>query len=110
MRKFWVAARGVSISHSQTIRQHQLLSRGEISMPDDKGPSRTTMGIIAILLGGLGIHKFMMGMTTAGIIQICLYCCFGIGHIIGIIEGVIYLTKTDEEFYQTYIVGKKQWF
>jgi len=31
-------------------------------------------------------------------------------HIIGIIEGVIYLTKTDEEFYRLYIVGRRGWF
>jgi hypothetical protein len=31
-------------------------------------------------------------------------------HIIGIIEGIIYLTKTDEQFYQTYMVEKKGWF
>jgi hypothetical protein len=30
--------------------------------------------------------------------------------IIGIIEGIIYLTKTDAEFYQLYVVQKKQWF
>ena len=78
-------------------------------MPEGQGSNRTTIGIVAILLGSLGIHKFMMGMTTAGIIQILLSCC-GVGGIIGVIEGIIYLTKTDEEFYQTYVVGKKQWF
>jgi len=30
--------------------------------------------------------------------------------LIGLIEGIIYLTKTDEEFYQTYQAGKKTWF
>ena len=51
----------------------------------------------------------MLGMTKAGIIQLILgFCC--VGGIIGIIEGVIYLTKTDEEFIQTYEVGKKEWF
>ena len=79
-------------------------------MAEQQGPNRTTMGIIAILLGGLGIHKFMMGNTGTGIIQLLLYCCFGIGHIIGIVEGIIYLTKTDDEFYQIYVVEKKQWF
>lgn len=78
-------------------------------MAEAQGPSRTTCGIVAILIGGLGIHKFMLGMTTAGIIQIVLSCC-GVGSLIGLIEGIIYLTKTDEEFYQTYVVGKKQWF
>jgi TM2 domain-containing membrane protein YozV len=70
---------------------------------------RILCGILAILLGGLGVHKFMLGMTKAGIIQLILgFCC--IGGIIGIIEGIIYLTKTDEEFTQIYEIGKKEWF
>ena len=36
--------------------------------------------------------------------------CFGIGGIIGLIEGIIYLTKSDADFIQTYQVGKKEWF
>ena len=41
-----------------------------------------------------------------------LTCGFGgaIIGIIGLVEGVIYLTKTDEDFYQTYQVNKKPWF
>jgi TM2 domain-containing membrane protein YozV len=72
-------------------------------------------GIFAILLGSLGIHKFVLGNTTPGVIMLVatLLTC-GIGgmvmHVIGIIEGVIYLTKTDQEFYQIYIVDKKAWF
>ena len=38
-----------------------------------------------------------------------LYLIF-VPTIIGIIEGIIYLTKSDEEFVQTYIVNKKPWF
>jgi TM2 domain-containing membrane protein YozV len=78
-------------------------------MAKEEGPSRVTCGILAILLGGLGIHKFMLGNITGGIIMIVLSCC-GVGSIIGLIEGIIYLTKTDEEFYQTYVVEKKGWF
>ncbi len=68
-------------------------------------------GLLGILLGGFGIHKFILGYTKEGIIQliITVVTC-GIGSIIGLIEGIIYLTKTDEEFYQTYQVGKKGWF
>jgi hypothetical protein len=53
----------------------------------------------------------MLGMPTPGIIQIVIsvFTC-GFGGWIAIIEGILYLTKTDEEFYQTYVVGKKQWF
>jgi TM2 domain-containing membrane protein YozV len=68
-------------------------------------------GVLAILLGSLGIHKFILGYTTEGIIQlvISVVTC-GIGSIIGLIEGIVYLTKTDEEFYQTYQVNKRGWF
>ncbi len=72
-------------------------------------------GICGILLGALGIHKFIIGATTPGIIMLCvsvISCGFAspIMSIIGIIEGIIYLTKSDEEFNQTYLIGKKGWF
>lgn len=66
--------------------------------------------LLGILLGGLGLHKFYLGYTTAGIIQILLTFCFGIGHVIGIVEGVIYLTKPDEEFDRIYVQGEHPWF
>ncbi len=73
---------------------------------------RLVCGILAILLGWLGVHRFMMGDTTGGIIRIVISVCTCTvaGQIIGIVEGIIYLTKTDQDFYQTYIVGKKGWF
>ena len=70
---------------------------------------KVTAGVLAILLGGLGIHKFYLGYTKEGIIQLILGLC-GIGSIIGLIEGIIYLTKSDEEFVATYVTGKKGWF
>lgn len=68
------------------------------------------LGILGILYGGWGIHKFVMGYTKEGIIQLLLCLCCGIGTIIGVIEGIIYLTKSDEEFVETYIKGRKGWF
>ena len=67
-------------------------------------------GILAILAGSFGIHKFILGYTNEGIIQLVLGLCFGIGGIIGIIEGIIYLTKSDEDFVRTYIQGHRGWF
>ena len=72
---------------------------------------KMTAGICAILLGWLGVHKFILGYTTEGIIQIVItFITCGVGHIIGLIEGIIYLTKSDEEFVRTYIQNKKGWF
>ena len=68
-------------------------------------------GICAILVGWLGVHKFVLGYTTEGIIQLCIgVVTCGTSSIIGIIEGIIYLTKSDEEFVRTYIQNKKGWF
>ncbi|MDZ4815792.1 MAG: TM2 domain-containing protein [Verrucomicrobiota bacterium] len=67
-------------------------------------------GICAILIGGLGIHKFILGYTLEGVLQILLSLVCGLGAIIGVIEGIIYLKKTDEEFVATYITNKRGWF
>ncbi len=72
---------------------------------------KMTAGICGILLGGFGVHKFILGYSTEGIIQIVItIVTCGIGSIIGLIEGIIYLTKSDEEFVRTYIQNKKGWF
>jgi len=77
----------------------------------DNGENKKLLaGLLAILIGGLGIHKFILGYTKEGVIQILLNILCGVGAIIGLIEGIIYLTKSDEEFYNTYQVGKKPWF
>ena len=68
-------------------------------------------GILGILLGGLAIHKFYLGYTQTGIIQLVLgVVTCGIFGIVGLIEGIIYLTKSDEQFVSEYVVGQKQWF
>jgi TM2 domain-containing membrane protein YozV len=72
-------------------------------------------GICGILIGGLGVHKFILGNTTPGLIMLLvtiltLGCGGFIMGPIGLIEGIMYLTKSDEDFYQTYMVEKKAWF
>ncbi len=80
-------------------------------------------GILGILLGWAGVHKFVLGYQKEGIIMLVLsvvgfvLTCIGIGvflvwavGLVGLIEGIIYITKSDEEFYNTYQVGRKPWF
>lgn len=68
-------------------------------------------GVLGIVLGAWGVHRFILGDATGGIIRIVItVVTCGIGGLIGLIEGIIYLTKSDEEFVQTYIVEKKAWF
>ena len=79
------------------------------------GDKKIIAGILAIVVGSLGIHKFILGYTTEGVIMLLisvLSCGILaiIPTVIGIIEGVMYLTKSDEEFVRTYIQSKKGWF
>lgn len=79
--------------------------------PVNQENKRVIAGIFALILGGLGVHKFILGYTQEGIIQLIIgICTCGIGGVIGFIEGIIYLVKTDEEFYQTYQANKRGWF
>lgn len=65
------------------------------------GKDRTTAAIFALLLGGIGAHKFYLGKTTQGILYL-LFVWTLIPAIIAFVEGIIYLTKSDAEFQQAY--------
>ncbi len=80
--------------------------------PEQQDNKKIAAGLLAILLGPLGIHKFLLGYTSEGIIWLIISVCTcgTVTSLLGLIEGIIYLTKSDEEFYQTYQVGKKAWF
>ena len=72
-------------------------------------------GICGILLGTFGVHKFILGYQTEGVIMllVSLLSCGMLAivmQIIGIVEGITYLTKSDEEFVRTYVEGRKGWF
>jgi TM2 domain-containing membrane protein YozV len=80
--------------------------------------------LTAILLGGLGVHKFILGFPIAGglMLGINLLCiitgiCFFVPWLgslvvltISVIEGILYLTKSDQQFYQDYAINKREWF
>lgn len=59
--------------------------------------SRVTAGVLGILLGGLGIHKFYLGKVGLGVVYI-LFCWTYVPAIIGLVEGIIYLTQNDQDF------------
>lgn len=74
--------------------------------------------LLAFFLGAFGAHKFYLGYTAQGVIMLLVFL-FGwlllgipsmIIGIIAFIEFIIYLIKSEEDFEQTYVVGKKSWF
>ena len=68
--------------------------------PGDYTPgakSRITAGILGILLGGIGVHKFYLNKVRLGILYL-VFCWTAIPAIIGLVEGIIYLTQDDVTF------------
>ncbi|MCR5755510.1 MAG: NINE protein [Acetatifactor sp.] len=59
--------------------------------------SKIAAALLAIFLGGLGIHKFYLGKVGMGIFYL-LFCWTGIPAIVGFIEGIVYLCSNDENF------------
>ena len=85
------------------------------NLPPDANSKRIAAGICGILLGSFGIHKFILGYYLAGTIMLLFTICScfllgGIVHMVGLIEGILYLVKSDEEFYKTYIANRRTWF
>ena len=72
-------------------------------------------GILAIMLGFLGVHKFILGYVGIGMVMLLVSVvsfgwCTPLMLIVGLIEGIVYLTRTDYEFYERYLVGRREWF
>lgn len=76
-------------------------------------------GLLAIFFGWLGIHKFYLGYPMPGFIMLGITLLggtvtFGLASIamgiIGVIEGILYLTRSQLEFEQLYVCAKREWF
>lgn len=63
--------------------------------------SKVVAVLLAIFLGGIGLHKFYLGQIGWGIVYL-LFCWTGIPSLVGLIEGIIYLTMSDAEFARKY--------
>lgn len=63
--------------------------------------SKSTAGILALILGGFGVHKFYLGKTGMGILY-AVFCWTFIPALVAFIEGIILLTMSDEAFNQKY--------
>jgi len=81
--------------------------------------SKIAAGLLGIFLGAFGVHKFYLARNTPALIMLLVSIVAGIVTLglataimgtIGLIEGIIYLTKTDQEFYDVYVVQGKDWF
>jgi TM2 domain-containing membrane protein YozV len=111
-----LAAANFDTPVGRDILEQEIVFMGEELVPKKEFVDKKMIaGILGILIGGFGIHKFMLGMTKPGLIMllVTVLTC-GIGGLImgpiGLIEGILYLTKSDDDFYEQYGVEKKEWF
>ncbi len=81
--------------------------------------SKVAAGLLGIFLGWLGIHKFYLGYSKEGVIVLLVSIlggvvtcggAAGVMSVIGLVEGIIYLTTSDEEFERRYVQGRRGWF
>lgn len=115
-KEFEENAKQASDEVNSSAKEFSEGAKGALNSQENK---KVLVGILAIVLGGLGVHKFILGYNKEGIILLVVTIGLSIitcgilgwiGMVVGLIEGIIYLTKTDEEFYNTYQVGRKPWF
>jgi TM2 domain-containing membrane protein YozV len=72
-----------------------------VALERTDGRTKVAAGLFGILLGGLGIHKFYLGQTGLGIVYL-VFCWTFIPSLIGLVEGIVYLSMTDEDFAKRY--------
>lgn len=102
------------------ISKYEPWNQPELPKPESK---RVLAGVLALILGPFGVHKFvlnyqreglfLLGLTVLGFATACLQIgilFLAIAGVVSFIEGIIYLTKTDDEFYEIYQRNKKGWF
>ena len=65
------------------------------AIPGDK--NRIAAGVLALLLGGFGIHKFYMGQTGKGIFYLLFFWTL-IPSLLAFVEGICILLENDEKF------------
>ena len=80
-----------------------------------RASNKIPAGICGIILGAFGVHKFILGYTGTGVLMllVTILSCgvfYPVMHLIGLIEGIIYLAKSDDDFVHTYVDGRKEWF
>jgi len=66
--------------------------------------NRSTAGLLALLLGGLGVHRFYLRQIGLGILYL-VFCWTFIPAIVALVDGIIILTQSDEKFDEKYNKG-----
>ena len=113
--------RGTNVDFTIEDNQAKEIYKG-VRTVQENDKNKVTAGVLALLLGWVGAHKFYLGHTGIGLIFLLTNTVgvfftwlllftpnIALG-VIALIEGIGYLTKSDEQFEEIYVVGRKKWF
>jgi len=90
-----VAYQPQPVQYQQVAYQQQQPGQFQQIIVNREAKSRIVAGILGILLGGLGIHRFYLGYIGIGIAQIFVtFLTLSIGDLRGLIEGILILVKS----------------
>ena len=64
--------------------------------------NRVAAILLALFLGGLGAHKFYLGQVGMGLLYL-VFCWTGIPAIVALVEAILYLLASDEDFQKKYV-------
>lgn len=89
----------------QQPQQQQYYNNNDAFSPSGpQGKSRGVAGLLAILLGGFGVHYFYLGKTGGGLIALALtLCSCGIWSVLALVQGILMLCMTNAEFQRKYV-------
>lgn len=100
-------------------QQYQPPVSPHYSAPYASPKDHVAAGLLAIFLGAFGVHKFYLGYNTQGFIMLAISIlaglftiglAVGVIWVIAVVEGILYLTKSQSEFERVYVYGKHEWF
>ena len=100
-------------------QQYQPPVSPHYSAPYASPKDHVAAGLLAIFLGAFGVHKFYLGYNTQGFIMLAISIlaglftiglAVGVIWVIAVVEGILYLTKSQSEFERVYVYGKREWF
>lgn len=80
-----------------------IVVQNTIAAPAYARPAKSRMAaiLLALFLGGIGMHKFYLGRPGQGLLYL-IFCWTFIPSVVALIEAIVYILSSDEAFHHKY--------